>query len=100
MIVNIKHGSYPAVNPDGYDFPKNFVDPATREDIHTLELLSDGKNRTYSITNPRPGNWYALVYIKWEDPRTQKVEQQGKSSVLPIMLSCDLRIKIQGLKLI
>ncbi|KAL0868972.1 hypothetical protein ABMA27_007297 [Loxostege sticticalis] len=93
VIVNIKHGSYPAVNPDGYDFPKNFVDPATREDIHTLELLSDGKNRTYSITNPRPGNWYALVYIKWEDPRTQKVEQQGLVADCQTILYTDLQVQ-------
>lgn len=77
VIINIKHGSYPAVNPDGYSFPKGFVDPATRDPIHTVELLSDGKNTTYVISNPKPGNWYALAYRKWEDPRTQKVEQQG-----------------------
>ncbi|XP_028166051.1 post-GPI attachment to proteins factor 6 isoform X1 [Ostrinia furnacalis] len=93
VIVNIKHGSYPAVNPDGYDFPPFFVDPATRENIHTLELLSDGLNRTYSITNPRPGNWYALVYIKWEDPRTQKVEQQGLVADCQTILYTDLQVK-------
>lgn len=78
VIINIKHGSYPAVNPDGYSFPKGFVDPDTRDHIHTVELLSDGKNATYVISNPKPGNWYALAYRKWEDPRTQKVEQQGQ----------------------
>ncbi|CAG9789445.1 unnamed protein product [Diatraea saccharalis] len=93
VIVNIKHGSYPAVNPDGYDFPKGFVDPATRGNIHTLELLSDGLNRTYSIKNPRPGNWYALVYIKWEDPRTQKVEQQGLVADCQTILYTDLQVK-------
>ncbi|CAH2045005.1 unnamed protein product, partial [Iphiclides podalirius] len=93
VIVNIKHGSYPAVNPDGYDFPKHFVDPATRQRIHTLELLSDGKNRTYSIRNPRPGNWYALVYKKWEDPRTQKVEQQGLVADCHTILYTDLQVK-------
>ncbi|XP_013135750.1 PREDICTED: transmembrane protein 8A [Papilio polytes] len=93
VIVNIKHGSYPAVNPDGYTFPKHFVDPARREHIHTLELLSDGKNRTYSIRNPRPGNWYALVYIKWEDPRTQKVEQQGLVADCHTILYTDLQIR-------
>lgn len=76
-MINIKHGSYPAVNPDQYDFPKDFINPSMREGIHTLEILSDGLNRSYTIHNPKPGYWYALVYIKWEDPRTQKVEQQG-----------------------
>ncbi|CAH0400597.1 unnamed protein product [Chilo suppressalis] len=93
VIVNIKHGAYPAVNPDGYDFPKGFVDPATRVSIHTLELLSDGLNRTYSIKNPRPGNWYALAYIKWEDPRTQKVEQQGLVADCQTILYTDLQVK-------
>ncbi|CAG4988179.1 unnamed protein product [Parnassius apollo] len=93
VIINIKHGSYPAVNPDGYDFPKYFVDPASREHIHTIELLSDGKNRTYSIRNPKPGNWYALVYIKWEDPRSQTVEQQGLVADCHTILYTDLQVK-------
>lgn len=93
VIVNIKHGAYPAVNPDGYAFPKGFVNPATRENVHTLELFSDGVNRTYSITNPKPGNWYALVYIRWEDPRTQKVEQQGLVADCQTILYTDLQVK-------
>ncbi|XP_075982697.1 post-GPI attachment to proteins factor 6 [Anticarsia gemmatalis] len=95
VIINIKHGAYPAVNPDGYDFPKGFIDPGTREQIHTLELLSDGKNTSYSISNPKPGNWYALIYIKWEDPRTQKVEQQGLVADCQTILYTDLQIKRQ-----
>ncbi|KAL4706964.1 hypothetical protein ACJJTC_019502 [Scirpophaga incertulas] len=95
VIVNIKHGSYPAVNPDGYDFPKHFVDPAIREQVHTLEFQSDGLNRTYSIINPKPGNWYALVYIKWEDPRTQKVEQQGLVADCQTILYTDLQVKTE-----
>ncbi|XP_068619166.1 post-GPI attachment to proteins factor 6 [Battus philenor] len=93
VIVNIKHGSYPAVNPDGYEFPKGFVDPTVRERIHTIELLSDGNNKTYSIRNPKPGNWYALVYLKWEDPRTQKVEQQGLVADCHTILYTDLQVK-------
>lgn len=93
VIVNIKHGAYPAVNPDGYNFPKDFIDPGTREQIHTLELLSDGKNVSYSIENPKPGNWYALIYIQWEDPRTQKVEQQGLVADCRTILYTDLQIK-------
>ncbi|XP_026743136.1 post-GPI attachment to proteins factor 6-like [Trichoplusia ni] len=93
VIINIKHGSYPAVNPDGYGFPKDFIDPATREPVHTQELLSDGKNRTYTIENPKPGNWYALIYIKWEDPRTQKVEQQGLVANCQTILYTDLQVQ-------
>ncbi|XP_021190581.3 post-GPI attachment to proteins factor 6 [Helicoverpa armigera] len=93
VIINIKHGSYPAVNPDGYDFPKDFLDPATREPLYTLEVQSDGKNRTYSIENPKPGNWYALIYIKWEDPRTQKVEQEGLVADCQTILYTDLQVK-------
>ncbi|CAH0690308.1 unnamed protein product [Spodoptera exigua] len=93
VIINLKHGSYPAVNPDGYDFPKDFYDPGKREPIYTLELLSDGRNKTYSIENPKPGNWYALIYIKWEDPRTQKVEQQGLVANCQTILYSDLQVK-------
>ncbi|KAJ0173521.1 hypothetical protein K1T71_010670 [Dendrolimus kikuchii] len=93
IVINIKHGSYPAVNPDQYDFPKDFIDPSMRESIHTLEILSDGLNRSYTIQNPKPGNWYALVYIKWEDPRTQKVEQQGLVADCQTILYTDLQIK-------
>lgn len=78
MIINLKYGSYPAVNPDGYDFPKNFIDPLEREKVYTIEFESDTSTTNFSLTNPKPGNWYALVYLKWEDPRTQKVEQQGE----------------------
>lgn len=46
--------------------------------MYTLNLTSDGTNITFSMQNPKPGIWYAMAYIKWEDPRTQKVEQQGK----------------------
>ncbi|XP_013192207.2 post-GPI attachment to proteins factor 6 [Amyelois transitella] len=93
VIVNIKYGSYPAVNPDGYEFPKGFVDPDLRESVHTLEFLSDGRNRTYSIENPKPGNWYALVYIKWQDPRTQKVEQQDLVPNCQTILYTDLQVR-------
>ncbi|KAM3960480.1 post-GPI attachment to proteins factor 6 [Aphomia sociella] len=93
VVVNIKHGSYPAVNPDGYDFPKDFVDPATRESIYTFELESDGNNRTYILNSPKPGNWYALFYIKWEDPRTQKLEQQGLVADCQTILYTDLQVK-------
>ncbi|XP_049878117.1 post-GPI attachment to proteins factor 6 [Pectinophora gossypiella] len=93
VVINIKRASYPAVNPDGYDFPKDFLDPASRDKIHTIEIYSDGKNRTHSIKNPRPGNWYALVYIKWEDPRTQKVEQQGLVADCNTILYTDLQVK-------
>lgn len=93
VVINIKHGSYPAVNPDQYDFPKDFIDPASRETIHTLEILSDALNRSYSIQNPKPGNWYALAYIKWEDPRTQKVEQQGLVANCRTILYTDLQTR-------
>lgn len=78
VVINLKHGSFPAVNPDGYDFPQNFIDPKSRNDIHTQELLSNGQSTSYVVKNPKPGYWYALVYIKWEDPREQRVEQQGE----------------------
>lgn len=84
VIIQIKYGSYPAVNPDGYQFPKNFVNPANRESIQTLEMMSDGSNITYSISNPRSGIYYAMAYVKWEDPRNQKVEQEGKVPSLNI----------------
>ncbi|XP_026760611.2 post-GPI attachment to proteins factor 6 [Galleria mellonella] len=93
IVVNIKYGAYAAVNPDGYDFPKDFVDPATREDLYTLELESDGRNRTYSIKNPKPGQWYALIYIKWEDPRTQALEQQGLVADCQTIIYTDLQVK-------
>lgn len=82
VIVHLKHGSFPTVNPDGYPFPKNFIDVGIRENMYTLNLLSDGNNITYFMKNPKPGIWYALAYIKWEDPRIQKVEQQGKSQLV------------------
>ncbi|KAG6455273.1 hypothetical protein O3G_MSEX009136 [Manduca sexta] len=93
VIINLKHGSYPAVNPDGFKFPKHFIEPTSRESIHTLEILSDGRNKTYSIRNPNPGYWFALVYIKWEDPRTQKVEQQGLVPNCQTILYTDLQVK-------
>ncbi|XP_072929729.1 post-GPI attachment to proteins factor 6 [Epargyreus clarus] len=92
VVINIKHGSYPAVNPDGYSFPKNFIDQAKRKEIHNIDLLSDGKNRTFSLKNPKPGNWYALVYIEWEDPRTQKVEQEGLVADCQTILYSDLQV--------
>lgn len=77
MIIHLKRSAYAAVNPDGFDFPKHFIDPTRRGKIHTIEIQSDEKNTTYCIKNPTPGNWYGLVYVKWEDPRTQNIEQQG-----------------------
>ncbi|CAK1550426.1 unnamed protein product [Leptosia nina] len=93
VVINLKHGSYPAVNPDGYSFPKNFIDPHSRERIHALEMLSDGKNRTYTIYNPQPGYWFGLVYIKWQDPRGQKVEQEGLVADCHTILYTDLQVK-------
>ncbi|GBP17908.1 Transmembrane protein 8B [Eumeta japonica] len=93
VIIQLKHGSYPAVNPDGYDFPKHFINSKEREVIYTIEFQSDGRNVTYSIENPKPGNWYALAYLKWEDPRTQKVEQQGLVARCQTVLYTDLQVK-------
>ncbi|XP_045502687.1 post-GPI attachment to proteins factor 6 [Colias croceus] len=93
VVINLKPGSYPAVNPDGYDFPKNFIDPDAREEMHTIELLSDGKNASYIINNPKPDIWYALVYIKWQDPSTQKVEQEGLVADCHTILYTDLQVK-------
>ncbi|XP_045776256.1 post-GPI attachment to proteins factor 6 [Maniola jurtina] len=94
VTIHLKQGSYPAVNPDGYDFPKSFLNSALREEtIHTLELLSDGTNTTYSMRNPKPGIWYALAYIKWQDPRAQKVEQEGLVADCHTILYTDLQVK-------
>ncbi|XP_041969931.1 post-GPI attachment to proteins factor 6 [Aricia agestis] len=93
VVIQLKHGSFPAVNPDGYPFPKDFIDPAKRPGIHTLELLSDGTNTTYSLLNPKPGTWYGLVYIKWEDPRTQQVAQEGLVADCHTLLYTDLQVK-------
>ncbi|XP_012553127.1 post-GPI attachment to proteins factor 6 [Bombyx mori] len=93
VLIKLKHGSYPAVNPDGYDFPKDFIEPSLREEVHTIDILSDGRNRTYTIRYPKPGSWYALVYIKWEDPRKQKVEQEGLVADCRTILYTDLQVK-------
>ncbi|XP_046971562.1 post-GPI attachment to proteins factor 6 [Vanessa cardui] len=93
VIIHLKYGSYPAVNPDGYSFPKSFIDADRRENMYTVELLSDGNNITFSIKNPKPGIWYALAYIKWEDPRTQKVEQEGLVADCHTILYTDLQLK-------
>ncbi|CAH0728567.1 unnamed protein product, partial [Brenthis ino] len=94
VIVHLKHGSFPTVNPDGYPFPKNFIDVGIRENMYTLNLLSDGNNITYFMKNPKPGIWYALAYIKWEDPRIQKVEQQGLVAACSTILYTDLQTKV------
>ncbi|CAH2094756.1 unnamed protein product [Euphydryas editha] len=93
VIIHLKYGSYPAVNPDGYPFPKDFINAESRENMYTIELLSDGKNMSFSIQNPKPGIWYALAYIKWEDPRTQKVEQEGLVANCHTILYTDLQLK-------
>lgn len=93
VIINLKHGSFPAVNPDGYDFPGHFIDPKSRDDIYTIELLSNGQSTPFIVQNPKPGNWYALVYIKWQDPREQRVEQQGLAPVCDTVLYTDLQVK-------
>ncbi|CAH2242992.1 jg19435 [Pararge aegeria aegeria] len=96
VVIHLKQGSYPAVNPDGYNFPKTFVNPVLREEpIHTIELLSNGTNLTYSIPNPKPGIWYALAYIKWQDPRAQKVEQQGLVADCHTIWYTDLQHKVE-----
>ncbi|KAI5635868.1 transmembrane protein 8A [Phthorimaea operculella] len=95
VIVNIKRASYPAVNPDNYEFPKDFISPSSREQTHTVDLVSDGQSKVYTIRNPKPGNWYALVYIKWEDPRTQKVEQQGLVPKCDTIFYTDLQVKLK-----
>lgn len=86
VIIKLKHGSYPAVNPDGYAFPKDFIDPAKRDTIYTVEFLSDGQSNIFSVENPKPGNWYAIAYIQWEDPKTESIDQQGNLISLTLII--------------
>lgn len=95
VIIKLKHGSYPAVNPDGYAFPKDFIDPAKRDTIYTVEFLSDGQSNIFSVENPKPGNWYAIAYIKWEDPKTESIDQQGLVALCQTILYSDLQVKKQ-----
>ncbi|KAJ2953443.1 hypothetical protein O0L34_g1037 [Tuta absoluta] len=95
VIVDIKRGSYPAVNPDNYDFPKDFISSTYREETHTINQLSDGQSKVFTIKNPKPGNWYALAYIKWEDPRTLKVTQEGLVPHCDTIFYTDLQVKLK-----
>ncbi|VVD00981.1 unnamed protein product [Leptidea sinapis] len=108
VVINIKHGSYPALNPDGYNFPKDFIDPSTREIIHSIETLSNGKNRTYTIDNPKPGlvaNCRTILYTDLQVKREEDIEiidcyNDIPLTKIPVLYKCMARDTTDSLTLV
>ncbi|XP_066157231.1 post-GPI attachment to proteins factor 6 [Euwallacea fornicatus] len=78
VSLYLKHASIPLVNPDGTKIPKEFKE-ISRPEIHNIEFLSDEKKSYINITSPDPGMYYAATFLAYEDPRYEKISQQGLS---------------------
>lgn len=57
-----------------------------RFEIYNLQFKSDGSMRRLSIDGPNTGDWYAVAFISWTDPNNDRIEQQGESQFLLIIL--------------
>lgn len=75
--VHLKAGGFPVVSPQNISFPEDFVENSQRNKIISLKIESDGSNSSIVISNPTPGEWFALAFVSWTDPKSDKIEQQG-----------------------
>lgn len=82
--VHLKPGGFPVVSPQNISFPEDFMDNNLRNEITSMKMESDESNNTLTIHNPVPGDWFALAFVSWTDPKSDKIEQQGILSIFSI----------------
>lgn len=76
VSLYLKHGSPPAINPDGSPFPQEFRN-ISRTEILSVQLETNKKEVYINLTSPDPGTFYAAVFLSYEDPRLKQISQQG-----------------------
>lgn len=91
ISIYMKPGSYPVINPDGVSLPKTFLN-ISRPNILEKIILTDEKTNYINISSPKPGDWFAVAFISWTDPRKEKIEQQGLTSRCEASLCAELAI--------
>lgn len=92
VTVVIKYGSYPVVAPDSARFPDNYE--TRRLPYYEDEFSSDGKPRAVNVTNPLPGDWYAVAFLSYTDPNNDKIVQQGLSASCVALLEAALDVSV------
>lgn len=75
--IHIKAGGFPVVSPQNISFPEDFVDNSLRNEIYSLKMQSDDETTNFTLLSPTPGEWFALAFVSWTDPKSDKIEQQG-----------------------
>ncbi|KAH1006200.1 post-GPI attachment to proteins factor 6 isoform X1 [Dendroctonus ponderosae] len=76
VSLYLKHGAPPVINPDGSPFPEEFRN-ISRPPTYNLEFLTDQKQSYINVSSPEPGMYFAAIFLAYEDPRFQKISQQG-----------------------
>ncbi|XP_069969173.1 uncharacterized protein [Bactrocera oleae] len=75
--LHLKAGSYPVISPENITFPKNFLSADQRSKIFNVKFQSNEKQQHLLIEGPQMGDWFAVAFISWTDPRKDRIEQQG-----------------------
>ncbi|XP_022910673.1 post-GPI attachment to proteins factor 6 [Onthophagus taurus] len=92
IILYMKHGSIPVINPDNSKLPQGFFN-ATTSKLMYLDFSSDKKYHYINITTPTPGSYYATAFHPYNDPDHEAITQSGLSQFCRTYVDASLFIK-------
>lgn len=52
-----------------------------------MKFQSNEKQQHLLIEGPQMGDWFAVAFISWTDPRKDRIEQQGRSILYFLVFS-------------
>ncbi|XP_069969165.1 uncharacterized protein [Bactrocera oleae] len=90
--LHLKAGSYPVISPENITFPKNFLSADQRSKIFNVKFQSNEKQQHLLIEGPQMGDWFAVAFISWTDPRKDRIEQQGLTRSCDTVLIAEMSV--------
>ncbi|KAL1502276.1 hypothetical protein ABEB36_007442 [Hypothenemus hampei] len=72
----LKYGAPPTINPDHSPFPSEFKN-VSRPTIYHVDFQTDKRTSYINISSPEHGVYYGATFLAYEDPRNQRISQQG-----------------------
>ncbi|XP_054086827.1 uncharacterized protein LOC105219972 isoform X3 [Zeugodacus cucurbitae] len=90
--LHLKSGSFPVISPENITFPKNYLSDDQRSKIYSLKLQSNEEQQHILIEGPLLGDWFAIAFISWTDPKNDRIEQQGLTSSCDTLLFAEMSV--------
>ncbi|KRT82255.1 hypothetical protein AMK59_3344, partial [Oryctes borbonicus] len=76
VVLYMKHGSIPLVNPSNAKVPKNIFN-VTQSPLMHLQFLSDKQPHYFNLSSPRAGYYYAAAFHPFIEPEKEGITQAG-----------------------